>query len=237
MHYIALDIGNVICEVDFTKFTSFLSKTLNLSIHEVWTRFNKYQRFQDIGISSIKDILQMEFNIYSEPLLYEIIDIWNNDVIFLDQHVIDYFEKLNADHDLQIALLSNIGRDHAAIMNRLLNIKKYRSNDLEKLYVEEDGAFKKAIRHFSCDVGVRKPQSLYYQSFLLQYPEFKGCLYLDDLQDNLDTAKKFGFDTVLFDLDKYKNVSSFAPIHYLEQLREKIIFGRYIKGEVKNGND
>lgn len=43
---------------------------------------------------------------------------------------------------------------------------------------------------------------IYYQSFLWQYPEFKGCLYVDDLQENLNTGEKFGFKPYKLDLSE-----------------------------------
>jgi hypothetical protein len=36
----------------------------------------------------------------------------------------------------------------------------------------------------------------------MQNPEFKGCLYIDDLQENLDTSKQFGFKTFRLALDE-----------------------------------
>jgi hypothetical protein len=86
-----------------------------------------------------------------------------------------------------VALLSNIGVEHAVMMENTL---------------KHGGFFPDAIKHFSCDVGARKPSMIYYQSFLWQYPEFKGCLYVDDLQENLDSGAKFGFRPFHLDLSK-----------------------------------
>ena len=88
--------------------------------------------------------------------------------------------ELRAQHGLQVALLSNIGVEHAQMMERKLEL---------------GGFFPGAIKHFSCTVGARKPSMVYYQSFLLQNPQFKGCLYVDDMVDNLAASKAFGFRT------------------------------------------
>jgi FMN phosphatase YigB (HAD superfamily) len=36
----------------------------------------------------------------------------------------------------------------------------------------------------------------------MQYPEFRGCYFIDDRQENLDMAKQFGFRTIQLDLSK-----------------------------------
>ena len=81
---------------------------------------------------------------------------------------------------MKVALLSNIGVEHAQMMETKLEL---------------GGFFPGAIKHFSCHVGARKPSMVYYQSFLLQHPEFFGCLYVDDVADNLNASKAFGFRT------------------------------------------
>jgi len=43
---------------------------------------------------------------------------------------------------------------------------------------------------------------LYYQSFLMEYPEFHGCVYVDDVAENLEAGKRYGFRPYHFDLSK-----------------------------------
>ena len=99
-----------------------------------------------------------------------------------------------------MALLSNIGTEHAALMEHSLNVGTF---------------FSGAIKHFSCFVGARKPTALFYQSFLLEHPEFYSCLYIDDLQENLDVGKRFGFQTYRFSLDPKDDAGTLTEIEQL----------------------
>src|SRR5208282_4959941 len=93
---------------------------------------------------------------------------------------------------IRVALLSNIGKEHSQYFRKLMATA-----------VDSKG-ISRAIQFFSCEVGARKPSLLYYQTFLYMHPDFKeNCLYIDDLQENLDAAKKLGFKTVKFDLKDF----------------------------------
>lgn len=186
MEYIALDIGNVLCRVDFRKFTFAISRITNLSTWEVGRKINRSQKIRDVGLLSMTDILESEFGIKSQPVIDDLISIWNEQVVSFDLNVLDFFESKK---DLQIALLSNVGLEHSNMIKNYFN------------YFTEDSRFKNAIFYFSCDLGTRKPNTLYYSNFLSIHPEFKGCIYLDDLRENLDTASKLGFNSVEFNLE------------------------------------
>jgi hypothetical protein len=43
---------------------------------------------------------------------------------------------------------------------------------------------------------------VYYQTFLTMYPQFKGCVYMDDNLDNIETGMLFDFNSIPFDLSK-----------------------------------
>ena len=107
--------------------------------------------------------------------------------------------------DLQVALLSNVGLEHAVQMARVLDI---------------DSFFDKCVKHLSCHVGARKPTKLYYQSFLMQHPEFYGAAYLDDLQENLDASVPFGFRPRRFSLAEHKPLDI-----YLDSIEDFILQG------------
>jgi FMN phosphatase YigB (HAD superfamily) len=203
-YYLALDIGNVLCRVDLRKFTFAVSKAVNLSTWEVGHIINRSQRLQDVGLLTMGEILESEFNIKSSVLLDELINIWNNEVVTFDKNVFDFFSTMSKQYDLNIALLSNIGTDHAVIAD------EYIKN------IIQSEVFADAIRHYSCNVGVRKPQSLFFQSFLLQHPEFQGCVYLDDREENLIASKPFGFQEQTFDLETITNLK--ASLEYVENL-------------------
>lgn len=185
MKYIALDIGNVLCHVAAEPFLDLVSETFNATIPESARFLKRFQQIHDLGYTTMEDELKDKFHVKSPVTLKKLVDAWN-DSVTPNMYIIDKLNDLRSKHNLQVALLSNIGVEHAAMME-------------EKL--AHGGFFPGAIKHFSCFVGARKPSMIYYQSFLTQYPQFKGCLYVDDLIENLEASKTFGFETYHFTLE------------------------------------
>lgn len=55
---------------------------------------------------------------------------------------------------------------------------------------------------FSCDERLVKPGSKIFELLLSRYRlRPKECLFLDDMEQNIETAKELGFETILFDGD------------------------------------
>lgn len=184
MKHLALDIGNVICHVDFDKILNVLSKSLNIPKAEALYFLNRVQKLHDLGLTNLSDELHDHFKIKSEVIIKDILDEWNK-AIQIDPDVIREIEKLRTTYNLEVALVSNIGIEHA---------EHFRKNC----------SLDKTIQFFSCEVGARKPSLLYYQTFLSVYPQFKGCVYVDDLDANLETGNKFGLKSTKFCLSDYK---------------------------------
>jgi hypothetical protein len=134
----------------------------------------------------MEDELKDKFGVKSPVTLQKLVKGWNDSVSPCIP-MIDRLNYLRNEHDLQVALLSNIGIEHAEMME-------------EKL--AHGNFFPGAIKHFSCFVGARKPSMVYYQSFLIQYPEFQGAIYVDDLMENLNASKQFGFKTFHLTLEE-----------------------------------
>jgi len=193
--FIALDIGNVICHADMKKFIEEISATFNISIDEADRFLRSFQQMHDIGLTTMENQLRVWFDCKSEVVSNKLINSWNN-AIYPNMTAILTLERLQK-KGAKIALLSNIGVEHAEMAK-------------SKLHPIYDGA----IKHFSCFVGARKPTMLYYQSFLWNHPEFTGCLYVDDLVENLEASKQFGFKTMHFSLEndnideKYQEIES-----------------------------
>lgn len=185
MNFVALDIGNVLVHVNFKPFVEALSKSLNITVEDAEYFMNRTCKLHDMGLTCMEDELKDHFHIKSQPTLKELLIIWNNSI---STNFTIYNKLLTwvLEKDLQVALLSNVGLEHAKVMEEILGL-----NNIPNL-----------IRHFSCQVGARKPNVLYYQSFLHLHPEFHGCAYIDDLQENLDIGVKFGFRTYRFALDQ-----------------------------------
>jgi FMN phosphatase YigB (HAD superfamily) len=180
MKFIAIDIGNVLVHADMKTFIDNLSDTFNISEVDATRFLRSFQVIHDLGITTMENQLRDRFNCKSDTTIKRLTTCWD-DCIYPHITIIDIIHKLMVNHDVKVALLSNIGVEHAIIME----------HKLHPIYDD-------AIKH----VGARKPTALYYQSFLMQYPEFTGCLYIDDLHDNLDASKNFGFQTFHLDLDE-----------------------------------
>lgn len=186
MKYAAFDVGNVLLDVDFPGFINKLSRTLNITVEDATYFLNRSHSLHDMGLTVMKDELIDHLHIKSSVLRDELIKDWNNSIT--PAHwVLEKIDKLTQEHDIQVAFLSNVGLEHAVRMRNTLDHYSF---------------FAKGITHFSCEVGARKPTYLYYQSFLQLHPEFRGCPYFDDLQDNLNIGVKFGFKPFRFALDE-----------------------------------
>lgn len=184
--YICLDIGNVLVKANFQPFLRKLSKTLNISMEEANHFLNRTQKLHDLGYSRISDELADHFEIRSSVIIEELLQEWAG-IVSEASYMLDFFNDLKKESGLKIALLSNIGLDHAGIIEKLL---------------DHNGFLDDTVKYFSCFVGSRKPSSLYYQSFLQLHPDWKSCVYIDDLQENLDASKQFSFRTYRFALDE-----------------------------------
>jgi FMN phosphatase YigB (HAD superfamily) len=185
MKYIALDIGNVLCHVATEPFLETLSETFNTTIPEASRFLKRFQQIHDLGYTTMEDELKDHFGVKSPVTIKKLVAAWN-DSVSPNMHILDRLNDMRDKHNLQVALLSNIGVEHAAMME-------------EKL--AHNGFFPGAIKHFSCSVGARKPSIIYYQSFLWQYPEFTGCVYVDDLKENLKASEALKFKTFHFTLE------------------------------------
>lgn len=198
MKHIALDIGNVLCHVNMNDFIVDISSTFDIPIDAANRFLRSFQQIHDLGLTTMEHQLRHHFGCKSEATLKRIIDKWNN-AIYPDLGMINMLSELQ-NNGIEIALLSNIGAEHVELLSA-------------KLHPILD----KSTKHFSCFVGARKPTLLYYQSFLIQYPHFAGCLYIDDLQENLNASLQFGFKTLRFALDEADAATKIMAIAKLMQ--------------------
>lgn len=192
--YLALDIGNVLCDIDFSPLFDVLSTSLNKSENDVMYFLNRTQKLHDLGLTGLSDELHDHFHIKDEELINKILTSWNK-CVTPNKAAISGITALSSEFNLKIALLSNIGIDHS-----------YHVKKLFKQYPVLDNS----MHFFSCEVGARKPTPIFYKTFLDLNPEFKNCIYIDDLQENLDSATKFGMKSIKFDLsDKKTKIKRF----------------------------
>lgn len=203
MKYVAFDIGNVLVYANFNEFLRKLSKALNITIEEATYFMNRSQKLHDLGLTNMSDELRDHFKLKSPVLIEELITQWN-EVIRPADFFLEKIDKMEKEHKLKIALVSNVGLEHAVQMKKVLGMSTF---------------FNKAIKFFSCDVGARKPTLLYYHTFLKLHPEFWGCPYIDDLQENLDVGESFGFKPFRFSLEEISG-ANYEESKYLAKMAE-----------------
>lgn len=185
MKRIAFDIGNVICHVDLKKFTR---KIVSLGIFPdsltAWDFLTSIQASQDLGLNNIRSDF-FKLKCYPDILDY-VVTAWY-EVVTPSAPMLDFINELLNDR-YQIALLSNIGFDHAKTL-------RYTCGSV----------FDRCIQHFSCEVGARKPSLLYYQSFILKHPDwFDNSIFFDDRPENIKASFPY-MNGNLFNLDDYEN--------------------------------
>jgi HAD superfamily hydrolase (TIGR01509 family) len=176
---IAFDIGEVLYRVDLQPIYDASRNLFGLNQEETERILNQAQ--QDLGMADVVGLFARTMHLSSLQKL-TLHTAWM-DCIEEVPDILDLLEKLHKNYN--IALLSNIGEAHGTYM-----------------YQHAPQAIRKCIKHFSFQVGARKPTKLFFQSFLLEYPGFDGCLFVDDLDENVAAARKAGLNAQQFCLDK-----------------------------------
>lgn len=178
---IAFDVGNVLVNLNFDPFFK-VYRELGLDREDDPMDFlNGLHGQQDVGLTTISRAAKERFALPKRQA-------WQLEEAWLEI-IQPNFEMLSLVQDMhgmgfEIALLSNMGWEHADMIRR-----KFPS------------VFDRCLLHLSCEVGARKPSKLFYQSFLWDYPRFAGCPYIDDLDKNLKVGKSYGFIPIRFALD------------------------------------
>jgi FMN phosphatase YigB (HAD superfamily) len=198
--YVCFDIGNVLCHCSFEPLKNLLSDELNITLEEAGHFIARSQKLHDLGLTNLGDELRDHFKLRSETVIKRIMTEWDW-IVQPEFHMTELLHVLT-EKGVKIALLSNIGLEHVQTIERFWSESKF---------------YQQAIKHFSCQIGARKPTGLYYQSFLNEYPEFKGALYLDDLQENVDAGLKYGLKAWKFALDAQSEVEIKNSIDRIKQ--------------------
>lgn len=205
MKFLALDIGNVLVNLDMAPFKKALSKQVNISGRDANDFIDRIQVQQDLGLTTLHKELRLQFNIKSEYIIEDLMEAWNA-VVKPNYFSIDFLNNLVDEHDIKVVLVSNLGFDHMNYFN---------------IALKDVSLYKNSIHHFSCEIGARKPTALYYKLLLDAHPEFAECVYVDDLLENLEMGKYMGFNSFHFDLSKYK--PGVETMDNLWRLRELIL--------------
>lgn len=190
MKYVVLDIGNVIAKLDFNNFNDTLSYEVNISKKDANDFLLRIQKDHDLGLVDFKKELNYLFDIKSESKFNKLLAAWDN-ILEINYDMLAVIDLLHK-RKVRLGIMSNMGNEHKHLLETKLGT-----------YV----GFSNMVKHYSCDVGARKPQKLFFQSFLFENPQFEGALYIDDIQENLDAGKKAGFETHMFNLHNHHPVA------------------------------
>src|SRR5271170_4636091 len=104
MKFLAVDLGNVVCNVDFGFFAYKLSSTINVSTDEVNYFLNRTQKLHDMGLTVISDELRDHFKIKSTAIIDDLMMVWDR-TITTNQHMVSVLRELIHDDTVQVALL------------------------------------------------------------------------------------------------------------------------------------
>lgn len=203
MQCVALDIGNVLCHFDMNKFTKELTVVTGITDHDSYFFLQHIQSSQDLNITTVAESLEYRFQL-TGPQIDELVTVWNSTVEPADV-MMNWLENLRSE-GVKIALLSNMGPEHIGHLRQ-----------------KHPKIFKDARQHISCEVGARKPSKLFFQSFLMDNDDFRGCLYIDDLEENLKSGKHYGFQVYNFKLNEFIQEPLSVQKRELDKLRAIIL--------------
>ncbi|MDF2942352.1 MAG: HAD-superfamily hydrolase subfamily variant 3 [Herbinix sp.] len=182
IHTVVLDIGNVLAQFRWKEYLekcgydeNVIQKIGNATVRsEYWKEWDRGAQEDDELISKCCAL---------EPSVEKEIKALFNDVEQLVReydYSVEFIKKLK-ENGYQVYLLSNYGRTHFQRDQRNFRFMKY-----------VDGAI------ISSQVQYIKPEPEIYEALINRYHiNPSEAVFLDDLQDNLEGAKPFGFHTIL----------------------------------------
>lgn len=204
--HVAFDIGNVLVKFDIEKFTKQLIDEVD--VDDTLFFMELLQPMQDLGLLTIRQALKIHHSSLTEEQLSRLTQAWNSTIEPNDM-MLRFLENLRGE-GAKIALLSNIGSEHC-------NFLKEKVPEI----------FNNSVEHLSFEVGARKPSKVYYQSFLMDHPEWTGAIYVDDRDENLRAGKKYSFKTFHFDLEQILQMSKSKQKLELDKIKSYIFDRKY----------
>ncbi len=176
---IFFDIGGVLIDINFRKTSQYISDCTDLSVNQIENSFpheehNKYEK----GLISDHEWFLAYKESLPQPCCLKESDFWRSWKILLGKEtkVLNIMKKLKVNYS--IWLLSNTNPKH---INDEID-KKYKFPKIV------DGSI------YSFDIGFRKPEKeIYIRAANIVDLNPEECLFIDDLSENIEAAKKVGF--------------------------------------------
>lgn len=179
------DIGNVLLKLHFERLQQTLHGSSETSIPNSLAPINEPY---EIGAISCKEFVSRSLDALDSSLLEEeFIAAWNN-IFSSNDPMWGVVRNLKADGH-RLILFSNTNTIHVRHF-----LEEYPEFDLFDHH------------HFSQEVGANKPHDPFYQSAIKKYSLVpQETLYLDDLPANIETGKRFGFQSWQYDLNNHQD--------------------------------
>jgi glucose-1-phosphatase len=113
----------------------------------------------------------------------DFLDSWNSMLLDFPEYRLKFIQKLSAEKDYKLILLSNTNENHIGHIQA--NVPFY--EDFKKCFDE---------CYLSHEIGLRKPNPDIFE-FVLEENSLRpeDCLFIDDTRENIDTAASLGFHT------------------------------------------
>lgn len=187
---VVFDFGGVLAYPNRAPIFTFLTETLNISEEEIAkTKKDREKAFQ-------KGIEEKEF--WLQLANSRNVTLPKNWSLQFDQKMHESLGIDNAMFDLVAAL-----KTKPIIVGMLSNIDSKHAH-----YIRKQGYYQPFVPCvLSCDIGVEKPAMEAYQKLLEHFSiPAEEIVFIDDLPENIEAAKKAGIDAILFEsVDQIKN--------------------------------
>ena len=183
---IILDFGGVIIDLDLNKTHQEFQK---LGVKEISEVLKKNIFDFEAGLIS-SDVLKLSFREETNTNISEteFENAWCALLRDLPQHRVDFLHNLGAEFPLY--LLSNTNSIHIDYLRKRENSKFDKFED----------SFTKV--YYSYEMQSRKPDAIIFEKLIKDLGiNPNESIFVDDMSDNIETAKQLGFQTWLFDVE------------------------------------
>ena len=182
---VIFDIGRVLVRVDVQRAKAGLAKGLALTPEEVWAAIEKDPHWPDWqeGRLAPRDWhLNLTKRLGFSLNFDEFTAVWNSALDPVPIHANGLFEGLSKRY--RLGLLSNTDPIHVAQLESSYDFFRF---------------FPKAVRIYSCSVGVSKPDPLIYREALRACKvRAEEAVYIDDIPAYVEAARKLGLHGIYF---------------------------------------